>query len=83
MIELMKKNKAVFFTATGGAAALVSKSVKKVNMLCYEDLGTEAVCEYIVEDFPCIVAIDTPGNNIYKKIYILKNWTCQQFIIIV
>ena len=68
VIESMKKNGCVYFAATGGAAALISKSVKKVNLLCYEDLGTEAVCEYIVEDFPCIVAIDSQGNNIYKNI---------------
>ena len=68
VIESMKKNGAVYFAATGGAAALISKSIKKVKLLCYEDLGTEAVCEYIVEDFPCIVAIDSQGNNIYKNI---------------
>ena len=68
VIASMKKNGAVYFVATGGAAALISKSVKSVKLLCYEDLGTEAVCEYVVEDFPCIVAIDSQGNNIYKNI---------------
>ena len=61
----MIKNKAVYFAAIGGAAALISKSIKNQRCLCYEDLGAEAVCEYVVEDFPCIVAIDAKGNNVY------------------
>lgn len=64
--ESMIKNKAVYFAAVGGTAALISKSIKSWRTLCYEDLGTEAVCEYRVEDFPCIVAIDCRGNNIYE-----------------
>jgi len=64
--EAIVKNKAVYFVAIGGAAALISKSVKEKRTLCYDDLGTEAVCEYTVEDFPCIVAIDCKGNDIYK-----------------
>lgn len=65
VIQSMKKNKAVYFAAIGGAAALISKSIKKSEIICYEDLGTEAICRYSVEDFPCIVAIDSDGNNIY------------------
>ena len=67
VIESMIKNKAVYFAAIGGAAALISKSIKKSKALCYEDLGTEAICRYTVEDFPCIVAIDSKGNNIYDN----------------
>lgn len=67
VIDSMKKNKAVYFAAIGGAAALISKSIKKSELLCYEDLGTEAICRYTVEDFPCIVAIDSFGNNIYEE----------------
>ncbi len=67
VIEAMIKNKAVYFAAIGGAAALISKSIKKSEILCYEDLGTEAVCRYTVEDFPCVVAIDCKGNNIYEE----------------
>ena len=66
VIDSMVKNKAVYFAAIGGAAALISKSIKDSRNICYEDLGTEAVCEYVVEDFPCIVAIDCQGNNIYE-----------------
>lgn len=67
VIESIKKNKAVYFAAIGGAAALISKSIKSVKNICYEDLGTESVCEYIVENFPCVVAIDCRGNDIYAE----------------
>jgi len=67
VIDSMIKNKAVYFAAIGGAAALISKSIKDSRNICYGDLGTEAVCEYFVEDFPCIVAIDCLGNNIYEE----------------
>lgn len=67
VIDAMKRNKAVYFVAIGGAAALISKTIKEIKNVCYEDLGTESVCEYVVEDFPCIVAIDCRGNNIYEE----------------
>ena len=65
VIDSIVKNKCVYFAAIGGAAALIAKSIKKEEMLCYEDLGTEAIRRYTVEDFPCIVAIDSEGNNVY------------------
>ena len=61
------KNRAVYFAAIGGAAALIAKSIKKDELLCYDDLGTEAVRRYTVEDFPCVVAIDCKGNDVYKR----------------
>lgn len=67
VIESMKKNNAVYLIAVGGAAALISKSIKKVELICYEDLGTEAIYRYEVEDMPLIVAIDPKGNNIYVR----------------
>lgn len=67
VIQSMIKNKAVYFAAIGGAAALIAKSIKKCEVLCYDDLGTEAVCRYKVEKFPCIVAIDCTGCNIYDE----------------
>ena len=67
VIDAIVRNKAVYFAAIGGAAALIAKSIKKEEMLCYEDLGTEAVRRYTVEDFPCIVAIDSEGNNVYER----------------
>ena len=60
------KDKGVYLVAIGGAAALIAKSIKSEEILCYEDLGTEAVRRYEVEDFPCIVAIDSNGNNVYE-----------------
>ena len=67
VIDSIVKNKAVYFAAIGGAAALIAKSIKKEELLCYEDLGTEAIRRYTIEDFPCIVAIDSEGNNVYKR----------------
>ena len=67
VVEAMKEHGAVYFAAVGGAAALIAKSIKKEEILCYEDLGTEAVRRYTVEDFPCIVAIDAQGNNVYQR----------------
>lgn len=67
VIDAIVKNKAVYFAAIGGAAALIAKSIKKEELLCYEDLGTEAIRRYTVKDFPCIVAIDCEGNNVYKR----------------
>lgn len=66
VIEAIKRNRAVYFAAIGGAAALIAKSIKKTEPICYEDLGTESVRRYYVEDFPCIVAIDSLGNNVYS-----------------
>ena len=67
VIDSIVKNKAVYFAAIGGAAALIAKSIKSETVLCYDDLGTEAIRRYTVEDFPCIVAIDCLGNNVYQR----------------
>ena len=66
VIESMKKNKAVYFGAVGGAAALIARSIKKSEVVAYEDLGAEAIHRYYVEDFPAIVIIDCEGNNLYE-----------------
>ena len=66
VINSIIKNKAIYFVTIGGAAALISKSIKSSKIVCYEDLGTEAVRELEVEDFPAIVAIDIYGNNLYE-----------------
>lgn len=66
VIDSIVKNNCVYFAAIGGAAALIAKSIKSEELLCYEDLGTEAIRRYTVEDFPCIVAIDSEGNNVYE-----------------
>ena len=66
VVDAIVRNKGVYLVAIGGAAALIAKSIKSEEILCYEDLGPEAVRRYEVEDFPCIVAIDSNGNNVYE-----------------
>lgn len=67
VIRSMKKNKAVYFGAVGGAAALIARSIKKSEVIAYDELGTEAIHEFYVEGFPLIVVIDSEGNNLYKS----------------
>lgn len=67
VINSMIKNHAVYFAAIGGAAALISKSIQKIEVLAYEDLGTEAIYRFYIQDFPAIVAIDSKGNSILAK----------------
>lgn len=66
VIESMKKNTSVYFAAIGGAGALLSKCIKKAEVIAYEDLGTEAIRKLEVENFPVIVVIDANGNNLYE-----------------
>jgi fumarate hydratase subunit beta len=66
VIESIIKNKAVYFAAVGGAGALLSKRIKSSKVIAYDDLGTEAIRELYVENFPVIVAIDSKGNNLYE-----------------
>ncbi len=61
------KHGAVYFAATGGAAVLISRTVKSVKTLAYPELGHEAVREFKVENFPCIVAYDVHGGDIYIR----------------
>ncbi len=67
VIESMVKHKAVYFVVVGGAAALVAKAVKKVEIVAYEDLGPEAIRKLVVEDLPAIVAIDCYGGNLFVE----------------
>ena len=66
VIDAMKKYGAVYFGAVGGAAALISRSIKKSEVVCYEDLGSEAIHRFEIEDFPAVVLIDSQGNNLYE-----------------
>lgn len=68
VIDSMEKNKAVYFAAIGGAGALLSKCIKKSEIIAYEDLGTEAIRKLEVENLPVIVVIDHHKNNMYKDI---------------
>ncbi|MFZ5943974.1 MAG: Fe-S-containing hydro-lyase [Bacillota bacterium] len=67
VIDAMKKQGAVYFAAIGGAAAVIARSVKKSEVVAYPELGPEAIYRLEVEDFPCIVAIDSAGNNLYES----------------
>jgi fumarate hydratase subunit beta len=67
VIDAMKKYGAVYFAATGGAAALIAKSIRKYEVLAYPDLGPEAFSRLTVEDFPAIVVIDSQGRNYYEE----------------
>jgi fumarate hydratase subunit beta len=67
VLDSMKKNKAVYFAAVGGAAALISKSIKQAKVIAYGELGPEAVRELEVEDFPAIVVNDAEGNDLYEQ----------------
>ena len=60
------RNKAVYFAAVGGAGAIISKCIKKSEIVCYEDLGTSAIRKLEVENFPLVVVIDSDGNNLYE-----------------
>ena len=66
VISSMKENGAVYFAAIGGAGALLSKCIKKAEVIAYEDLGTEAIRKLEVENLPAIVVIDHKGNNLYE-----------------
>lgn len=66
VIDAIVRNHAVYFAAIGGAGALLSKCIKKSEVVCYDDLGAEAIRKIDVEDFPVIVVIDSEGNNLYE-----------------
>lgn len=66
VIDAIIRNKAVYFAAVGGAGALLSKCITKSEIVCYEDLGAEAIRKIEVENFPVIVVIDKDGNNLYE-----------------
>jgi len=59
-------HKTVYFAAVGGAAALIAQSIKKSEVIAYDDLGSEAIRKMEVEDFPAIVINDIYGNDLYE-----------------
>ncbi|MCM3691187.1 Fe-S-containing hydro-lyase [Neobacillus niacini] len=67
VIQSIIKNKAVYLGAIGGSAALLSKTIKSVEVVAYEDLGTEAIRKMEIVDFPVIVINDSDGNDLYKQ----------------
>ena len=67
VMDAIIRNKAVYFAAVGGAGALLSKCIKESEIVCYEDLGAEAIRKIKVEDFPAIVVADCIGKNLYES----------------
>ncbi len=65
-IKSIKKHKASYLIAVGGAAYLISKSIKKAKVVAFEEMGMEAIYEFEVKDMPVTVAVDTDGENIHK-----------------
>ena len=68
VMDAIVRNHAVYFAAVGGAGALLSKCITKSEIVCYEDLGAEAIRKLEVKDFPVIVVIDIEGNNLYETV---------------
>ena len=66
VIDAIVRNGSVYFAAVGGAGALLSKCIKRADVIAYDDLGTEAIRRLEIEDLPAIVVIDSEGNNLYE-----------------
>jgi len=66
-IEAIKRHGAVYLIAVGGAAYLVSKAIRDSRMIAFEDLGMEAIREFLVEDMPVTVAVDSRGNSVHQS----------------
>ena len=66
VVDAIVRNHAVYFAAVGGAGALLSKCITKSEIVCYEDLGAEAIRKIEIKDFPVIVVIDSQGDNLYE-----------------
>jgi fumarate hydratase subunit beta len=64
--DAIRKNKALYFAAIGGAGALISKAIRKAEIVAYPELGTEAVMRLEVEDFPVVVVNDVHGADLYR-----------------
>ena len=65
-IEAIKKHKAVYLMAVGGAAYLVSKAIRKAKVIAFEELGMEAIHEFEVEEMPVTVAVDVNGISVHQ-----------------
>ena len=68
VIDSISEHSGVYFAAIGGAGALLSLCVKQVQLVAFEELGTEAVFKLIVEDMPLVVGVDCFGGTVYKSI---------------
>ncbi len=67
VVDALVRHKAVYLAAVGGAAALIARSIKKAEVVAYEDLGAEAIRRLEVEEFPAVVANDITGRDLYQE----------------
>jgi fumarate hydratase subunit beta len=67
VIDAMQEHHAIYFAATGGAGALIARSIIAAEVVAFDDLGPEAIRKLTVKDFPVIVAIDDKGGNLYNR----------------
>ena len=67
VVEAMQEGNAIYFAATGGAGALIARSITAAEVIAFPDLGPEAIRKLTVKDFPVIVAIDDKGGNLYNR----------------
>jgi fumarate hydratase class I len=66
-VDAIRRHKAAYLTAVGGAAYLVSRAIKKAKVIAFEDLGMEAIYEFEVQDMPVTVAVDAQGRSIHQE----------------
>ncbi len=66
-LEAMKTCPAVYFGAVGGSAVLISKSIRKVELVAYPELGPEAIYRFDIEGFPAVVAVDAQGCSLFEE----------------
>lgn len=67
VVEAMVRNGAVYFAAVGGAGALIARCIRQSQVIAFDDLGCESVKRMEVQDLPLTVAIDSRGNNLYRR----------------
>lgn len=67
VVEAIKRNKAVYLCAIGGAGALAAKCIKSCDVIAFPELGCESIKKMYIENFPLIVAVDSFGNDIFKR----------------
>lgn len=67
VVDAMRRYHAVYFAAVGGAGAILSRCIKSARVVAYPELGPEAIHEFVVEDFPVVVAIDCYGEDLYEQ----------------
>jgi fumarate hydratase class I len=65
-VEAIRKHRAAYLMAVGGAAYLVSKAIRASRVVAFEDLGMEAIYEFQVEEMPVTVAVDAEGTNVHE-----------------